>query len=102
VTIGGVDDVGLNREVVANEIGRIGVVRDDTADLGGGQKHELGPLGREKTLDGGRVAELELAVRRAQQALVAARRQGAHDRGADEAARTGDEHLGVGRHSWCL
>jgi hypothetical protein len=37
-----VDDVGLDGQVVADELGRVAVVGDDAAHLGGGEEHVLG------------------------------------------------------------
>jgi hypothetical protein len=39
---GGVDDVGLDGEVVADEFGRVAVVGEDAADLGGGEEDVVG------------------------------------------------------------
>ena len=40
--MGGFDDVGLDDEVVADEVGRVGVVGEDAAYFGGGEEDILG------------------------------------------------------------
>ena len=59
--ISGVDHVGLDLEVVANEVGRIAVVRDDAADFGGGDEHVVGPLADEEAIDRCTVPQIERA-----------------------------------------
>ena len=52
-----VDDVGLDHQVVVEEVGRVGVVGEDAADLGRGEEDHVGPRrGHEPALDRGLVA----------------------------------------------
>ncbi len=62
MAIGRVDDVGLNEEVVADEIGAVRVVRDGPADPRGRQEHVRGPLAGKELLDGILPAQVELLV----------------------------------------
>jgi hypothetical protein len=100
--IRGVDDVRLDLEVVANEIGRVAVVGNDTADLRRSQEHVVGPLGREEAVDGCAVAQVESAAARGENAREAACCERAADRGTHEPARAGHEYVGFLVHSWCL
>jgi hypothetical protein len=97
--VGSVDDVSLDLEVVADEVSRIGVVRDDAADLCGGEEHVVRPLSGEKTVDGRTVAQLERASARGNDTREAARRESAANGRADEAAGSGNEDLGFLLHS---
>ena len=99
VAVGGVDQIRLDLEVVANEVGRVRVVGGNAADLGGGHKDVLRPLAREEAIHGRPVAQIDCAARRRQDVGVAACSQRAADRGADEAARAGHEYAGVLVHS---
>jgi hypothetical protein len=58
--VGGVDDVGGDHEVLVDEVGGVGGVGEDAADLGGGEDHVLGALGGEEGVDGVGVAQVEL------------------------------------------
>ena len=42
--VGAVDQVGLDREVLVDEVRPVGVVGVDAADLGGGDDHHVGPV----------------------------------------------------------
>ncbi len=86
----GVDDVGLDREVVADELGRVGGVGDDAAHLGGGEEHVLGALGVEEGARRAIVGEVELGMGAQQQVGAAGRAQAANDGAADQAAVAGD------------
>ena len=101
VPVGGVDHVGLDQQIVADEVGRVRVVRDDAADLGRGHEHVGRPLLREEALDGGRVAQVDGCTRRADHVAEAARGERAAYRRAREAALAGDEHARVPVHSRC-
>jgi hypothetical protein len=60
-----VDDVGLDHQVLVDELGRVGVVGVDAADLGRGQIHLVGPLvaGKERIDRGWLVRSSSHAVR---------------------------------------
>ena len=62
---GGVDDVGLDHQVVVEELGRVGVVGEDAADLGGGDEHGLRPASRHPALDRGLPRQVDLGARSA-------------------------------------
>jgi hypothetical protein len=65
VPVCGIDKVQFHREIVAKEVGGIGAVREDAADLGSGQKDVLRLFGREETFDRLSFAKIESArVRR--------------------------------------
>ena len=96
--IAGVDDVGLDHEVVADEVGRVGVVGEDAADFGGGEEDMLGLFGGEELVDGGGVDEIELSAGAGDEVGVAQPLQLAVDGGADQAAVAGDEDAVAGLH----
>src|SRR5262249_42341708 len=77
-------DVELDREVVADEVAGRGVVRADPAHLGGGQVHLLRALRPEERLDLVRVREVELGARPQDQVPVACRLQPPDDPRADQ------------------
>ena len=94
----GLDDVVLDDEVVADEVGWVGVVGEDAADLGGGEDDELGPLLLKEAGYGGGVEEVELGARAGEDLGVAETGELAVDGGADEAAVSGDVDTGVRLH----
>ena len=57
------DDVRLNDQVVANEVGRIVVVGQDAAHLGCGQKDILRLLLGEEVIDGLRIQQIKFGAR---------------------------------------
>ena len=58
-----VDDIGLDHQVLVDEVGRIAVVGEDAADLGGGEDHHVGPFGLQEGADVGLAGKIErLAV----------------------------------------
>ena len=59
---GGLNNVGLDQQVLQNKVGRIGGVGHDPADLGRGDDHVTGPLLLEKTPHVGLLGELQLRV----------------------------------------
>ena len=93
--MGGVDDVGLDHQVFVEELSRKRVVGVDAADLGGGEKHDIGLA----LADPGANLRLLAQIRRAafdRQDLAILGRQPAHDRRADHAAMAGDPDLLAG------
>ncbi len=54
--------VRLHREIAVDELSRIGVVRDDAPDLGGGEKHVIGPFALEESAHRGLIAKLQLGM----------------------------------------
>lgn len=90
VLVRGVDDVGLNGEVVADEFGRIFVVGMDATDLGGSEEDVAGLFGGKKGFDRGLVGEVEFGVGAGEEVLIAMCLQVAHKRGTYQAAVTGD------------
>src|SRR5690349_25121841 len=65
----GVDDVRLDGEVVANEIGRIPIVGQNTADSGGGEINRCRLAGFEKLINCATVGQIELVVARSDQSV---------------------------------
>lgn len=82
---GGGDDVGLDLEVDGDEIGGVGLVGVDAADLCGGEDDVLGLLRGEEGVDGGLGGEVELGVTAEEEIGVAEGGELADDGGADEA-----------------
>ena len=89
--VGRVDDVGLDLQIVAQELYRIRIVRQDAAHLGRGKKYELRLLLGEESFDRGLFAQIELAARVQQQLRITSGEQPANDRAADQASVTRDE-----------
>ena len=97
----GLDHVGLDDEVVADEVGGVGVVGEDAADPGGGENDVLGPLLLEEAGDRGGVEEVELGVGAGEEVGVAEAGKFALDGGADQATVAGDVDAGIERHVGC-
>ena len=53
------DDVGLDRQIVVNEIGGEGVVGVNAADLGGGEDDGVGPVLLQPNFDGDLIAQID-------------------------------------------
>lgn len=86
---GTVDHVGLDRQVVANELGRIAVVGDDAAHLGRGQEHVFRPVFSEEGIDRCGVGQIEFGVGALQDVRVALGFQITDDGRADQTAVAG-------------
>ena len=96
--VGGLDDVGLDVEIVADEVGGVGVVCEDAAYLGCGEDDELGLLCGEERGDGGVVEEVELGVGARDEVGVAETGEFADDGRAYQAAVSGDVDAGFEGH----
>ena len=95
---GRVDHVGLDGEVVAYELGRIGVVGDDATHLGRGEKDVVRLFLREEGFGGSGVGEVQLGVGAQQELVEPPALKIAHDGRANQATMAGDEDSGVGFH----
>ena len=62
--MGAADHVERDREIVGDEIGRIGTVRVNAADLGGRQEHRIRLGLREPAIDAGAIRQVEAAALR--------------------------------------
>ena len=73
--------VGLDHQVLVDEVGRVGVVGVDTAYLGGGQVDLVWAFGFEEGSDGGLVGQVKLGVGTGDDAFcrVAMCQQASHD-----------------------
>lgn len=122
--VGVMDDVGLDDQIVVDELGRVGVVGVDAADLGCGQEDVVGALAFEEGADGLLVHEVQAfqahaalglgaevrggAVDGAEDVFVALFEQGADQGAADHAGGSGYEdfvcrfHFVVFVHAWCF
>lgn len=89
----GVDHIGLDQDVVADEVRGIGAVRQYPAHLARDQEHMLRPLPLEVAVDRRLVREVQLSTSRPQQAIEPLARQPPRDGGAHELARSRDEDL---------
>ena len=69
--MGSRDEVGLDREIVADEVGREFVVGQDTADAGGRDEDVLGFFEGEKGVGGLRVSQVEFGVSAGDEVCVA-------------------------------
>ena len=94
MAVGSVNDIDLNREVISNEISRIGRICKNSTDLGGGEEDVFRFLFFEKDIDGGRVEKIELGASAEDEVLIACRLQVAGYGRADQAAMAGDEDAG--------
>ena len=86
VAPGGVDNVGLDGEVVVNEFGGVEGVSEDSTDFGGGEEDEVGAVGGEEVVGLGLVAEVELSVGGGKEAGESCGLQSADEGCADESA----------------
>ena len=68
-----VDHIGCNRQVVVEEFGAQRIIRDNAADLGCGQQHNLRPLFREPAEHRRLIAQVEFVTSYRQQLDVLAR-----------------------------
>lgn len=93
--VGGVDEVGLDHQVLVDELGRVAVVGMDAADLGRGQIDLVDAMGGEEGIDRVLVGEVEFVAAGGDDVGAAQRLQPADDGRADHAAMAGDED-GVG------
>jgi hypothetical protein len=91
-----VHDIALDDEVVVDEVGRVGVVGDDAADLGRCQDHDIGPFHRQEGSHRGLVLEIELRLSAGDEFDRLARPlpglEPPQDRRAHHAAVAGDEN----------
>ena len=87
---GGLDEVGLDEQVVVDELPGLLPVRHDAADLGRGVDDHVGALLVEERPHRRLVAQVELVELGDEGLGVAVARQGAPDRRADEPAVAGE------------
>lgn len=90
-----VDHVGLDREVVADEFGRVAVIGDDATHLGRGQEQVFRPVLGEEAIDRCGVGQIEFGVGALQDVRVALALKIADDGRADQTAVAGDVDAGV-------
>src|SRR3989441_660748 len=57
------EDVGLDRQVLEDEVGGVALVREDAADLRRGEEHDFRALALEELAHRARIDEVELGVR---------------------------------------
>ncbi len=93
-----VDHVGLDRQIVVDEIGGGRAVGQDAADPCRREKDDVGPLGLEERSHRARIGEVQLRVRARDEVRVALRLQRAHQCRAGEAAVAGDVDAGIRCH----
>lgn len=92
------DDVGLDDEVIPDEVGRIGAVSKDAANFGRCENDMLWFFLGEEGVDGTRIEEVELGAGAEQKVGVALVLERADDGRADETPVAGDVDAGVGFH----
>ena len=85
VAIGGVDGAVLDGQIVADEVGRVGVVGDDSADSGCRQEHMVRLFPSKKGFGGRRIDQVEFSVGPSQQVGVTLGHQVTHEGRADQA-----------------
>lgn len=84
-----VDHVGLDRQIVADELGRVAVVGDDAAHLGRGQKYVFRPVLSEEGIDRSGVGQIEFGVGALQDVRIALALKVADDGRANQTAVAG-------------
>jgi hypothetical protein len=89
--MGGLDEVGLDHEVLIDKVGRVAIVGMDTADPGGGQIDLVDGVVGEEAVDRRLVEKIQLGVGGGEEVGVAQGRETAQQGGADHAAMAGDE-----------
>jgi hypothetical protein len=89
--LGGVDDVGLNQQIVAQELGRLAAIGFYSTDFCGGQIHLLRPLLGKETFDRDCRPQIEFGAIAKQEMLRTISAQAAHDCGSHEAPMAGYE-----------
>jgi hypothetical protein len=67
----GLDDVGLEDEVVADKVCGIGTIGEDATDPGCGEEDIVGPLGGEERIDGEFVEQVKFLMRTREDVAVA-------------------------------
>ena len=85
-----VDDIGLDHQIDVDELGRIGVVGMDAADLGGGQDHMVDFLMAEKIPHRRLTGEIEFGMAAGDDLPAAEVLQLPDDGRTDHAAMSGD------------
>ena len=95
--LGGIDDIGLNLQIVAQELCRLAAIGFDSADLGRRQVHLPRPVLREKLLHRGRRPQVEFGAITKQQTLRAVRTQTANDGGTHQAPMAGHKDARIVR-----
>ena len=86
------DQVGLDREVLVDEVRPVGIVGVDAADLGGGDDHQIRPVLAEPAKGRALVSEVQLVTGRGEDlGRVAPGLKPPYDRGTDHPAVAGDE-----------
>lgn len=84
-----VDHIGLDHQVVADELRRVAVVGDDAADLGSGEEHILRLVFGKEGVGRGGVGQIEFGVRPLEDVRIAFRLEIADDGRADQTAVAG-------------
>ena len=87
--MGGVDDVCGNHQVVEDELGLVGVVGHDAADLPGGQEHAGRPSSLEIVASGPLIPQIQLVVIAGKNGLIALALQFPRDRRPGKAPMPG-------------
>ena len=97
---GRLDDVGLDHQVVVDEVGRVGVVGVDATDLGGSEVDLIGPLGFKERAHGGLLGQVQFRMGAGHDALIPLLLQATHDCGTDHPSVTGNVDLRLWIHDW--
>jgi hypothetical protein len=88
------DQVGLDHQVLVDELGAQGVVGVDAADPGRRDEDEVGLFPGEKGLRGGLVQQVQFRAGAGEDVAVAGLLQAPDQRGTDHAAVAGDVNAG--------
>ena len=92
------DEVGLDLQVLVEEVGALHVVGQDAADLGRSDEDEVRALRVQEIEDGALVEQVELGARARDELGVARRLQRTLDGAAHHAAVAGDKDTGAAIH----
>ena len=92
------DHVELDRQVLADEIRRVGIVGEDAADFGRGKEHVLRAFALEERGHRACVGQFEFGMPAQQQVGMPRALERAHDRSTGEAGMAGDVDPGAALH----
>ena len=96
------DNVGLDCKILLNEVRRVSVISNDSADFCRREKYILGLLPGEKLLRPDLVRQIQLIVTAGDDILVACQVQTTNNRRPCQAPVTGNVYSGLRKHhySW--
>ena len=89
---GGVNDIGLNREIVVQKLGWARRICQNPANFRCRQQHELGFIFAEKAIHSFPFTQIKLGMAANQHIAATKRFESADDRGSDQSSMPGDKY----------